>query len=95
MDRDRRLTGYLRGQTDKVEAPTGFELNNPWRVGIAIMLTRLMLTAIRWRNGSSEFHGWRYPNQFLGNMDLLCTCYGSKLILLGLLRFPAVALTCP
>ncbi len=32
MDRDRRLTGYLRGQTDKVEAPPGFELNNPWRV---------------------------------------------------------------
>lgn len=32
MDRDRRLTGYLRGQTDKVEPPLGFELNNPWRV---------------------------------------------------------------
>ncbi|CAD6581354.1 MAG: hypothetical protein ASARMPREDX12_000443 [Alectoria sarmentosa] len=31
MDRDRRLTGYLRGQTDKVTAPPGFELNNPWR----------------------------------------------------------------
>lgn len=33
MDRDRRLTGFLRGQTDKVEPPLGFELNNPWRVG--------------------------------------------------------------
>jgi len=32
MDRDRRLTGYLRGQTDNVEAPLGFELNNPWRL---------------------------------------------------------------
>lgn len=32
MDRDRRLTGSLRGQTDNVEAPLGFELNNPWRV---------------------------------------------------------------
>ncbi|KAI9781902.1 MAG: hypothetical protein M1835_004158 [Candelina submexicana] len=32
MDRDRRLTGFLRGQTDHVEAPPGFELNNPWRV---------------------------------------------------------------
>lgn len=32
MDRDRRLTGYLRGQTDKVEAPKGFEVNNPWKV---------------------------------------------------------------
>ena len=35
MDRDRRLTGFLRGQTDNVEAPLGFELNNPWRVRIA------------------------------------------------------------
>jgi len=34
MDRDRRLTGFLRGQTDKVEAPPGFELNNPWRVSL-------------------------------------------------------------
>ena len=34
MDRDRRLTGYLRGQSDEVEAPLGFELNNPWRVSI-------------------------------------------------------------
>jgi len=32
MDRDRRLTGYLRGQTDNPRAPPGFELNNPWRV---------------------------------------------------------------
>ncbi|KAL1652247.1 hypothetical protein SLS58_000374 [Diplodia intermedia] len=32
MERDRRLTGYLRGQTDKPEAPDGFELNNPWKL---------------------------------------------------------------
>ncbi|KAI4169347.1 MAG: hypothetical protein LQ343_005740, partial [Gyalolechia ehrenbergii] len=32
MDRDRRLTGSLRGQTDNPVAPPGFELNNPWRV---------------------------------------------------------------
>lgn len=32
MDRDRRLTGFLRGQTDNVKAPEGFELSNPWRV---------------------------------------------------------------
>lgn len=35
MDRDRRLTGNLRGQTDNPIAPTGFELNNPWRVSAA------------------------------------------------------------
>jgi hypothetical protein len=32
MDRDRRLTGYLRGQTDQAIAPAGFELSNGWRV---------------------------------------------------------------
>ncbi|KAI0102292.1 hypothetical protein GGR51DRAFT_574199 [Nemania sp. FL0031] len=32
MDRDRRLTGLLRGQSDEAIAPTGFEFNNPWRV---------------------------------------------------------------
>ncbi|KAK3682480.1 hypothetical protein B0T22DRAFT_285195 [Podospora appendiculata] len=32
MDRDRRLTGYLRGQIDSPVAPPGYELNNPWRV---------------------------------------------------------------
>ncbi|EJT81220.1 hypothetical protein GGTG_01204 [Gaeumannomyces tritici R3-111a-1] len=31
MDRDRRLTGLLRGQSDNPIAPPGFELNNPWR----------------------------------------------------------------
>jgi len=31
MNRDRRLTGFLRGQTDNPKAPPGFELNNPWR----------------------------------------------------------------
>ncbi|KAL6707746.1 hypothetical protein ACN47E_003867 [Coniothyrium glycines] len=31
LERDRRLTGFARGQTDKPEAPPGFELNNPWR----------------------------------------------------------------
>ncbi|OTB11164.1 hypothetical protein K445DRAFT_322348 [Daldinia sp. EC12] len=32
MNRDMRLTGYLRGQSDAPAAPAGFELNNPWRV---------------------------------------------------------------
>ena len=43
MDRDRRLTGYLRGQTDNVEAPWGFELNNPWRVGLHLRLSSSLL----------------------------------------------------
>ncbi|PGH07259.1 hypothetical protein AJ80_08019 [Polytolypa hystricis UAMH7299] len=32
MERDMRLTGSLRGQTDNHIAPLGFELNNPWKV---------------------------------------------------------------
>lgn len=33
----------MRGQTDNVEAPLGFELNNPWRVSVNpfLMLCRL------------------------------------------------------
>ncbi|KAK0641105.1 hypothetical protein B0T16DRAFT_208534 [Cercophora newfieldiana] len=32
MDRDRRLTGDLRGQANNPVAPAGYELNNPWRL---------------------------------------------------------------
>ncbi len=32
MDRDFRLTGEWRGQSDSAVAPVGFEVNNPWRV---------------------------------------------------------------
>ncbi|EFX03964.1 small secreted protein [Grosmannia clavigera kw1407] len=32
MDRDRRLTGLLRGQTANATAPAGFEVNNAWKV---------------------------------------------------------------
>lgn len=35
MDRDRRLTGYLRGQTDRPTAPPGFEFSNGWRVRLS------------------------------------------------------------
>ncbi|TVY36111.1 hypothetical protein LSUB1_G005154 [Lachnellula subtilissima] len=42
MDRDRRLTGFLRGQTDNPTAPPGFELNNPWRVGFPTQIELLL-----------------------------------------------------
>ena len=32
MDRDLRLTGVFREQTDKVEAPLGYELNSKWKM---------------------------------------------------------------
>jgi len=31
MERDYRLTGSLRGQTDTVAAPLGFEVNSRWK----------------------------------------------------------------
>lgn len=43
MERDRRLTGFIRGQTDKAEAPAGFELNNPWRVRISVAVETWMV----------------------------------------------------
>ena len=54
MDRDRRLTGYLRGQTDNPTAPPGFELNNPWRVSRPKKLNREMLKAVRSRKDSND-----------------------------------------
>lgn len=48
MDRDRRLTGRLRGQTNSPIANAGFELNNPWRVGISlcqVLVYEYLLTA--------------------------------------------------
>ncbi|KAL6241134.1 hypothetical protein RBB50_012038 [Rhinocladiella similis] len=31
MERDHRLTGKFRGQSDAVEAPVGFEVNSRWK----------------------------------------------------------------
>jgi hypothetical protein len=53
MERDRRLTGFMRGQTDKAVAPPGFELNNPWRVCVAIPNTGQLLTL---NSASSDFY---------------------------------------
>jgi len=32
MERDLRITGSLRGQSDDPNPPLGFELNNPWKI---------------------------------------------------------------
>lgn len=32
MDRDLRLTGVFREQTDNVEAPLGYEVNSKWKM---------------------------------------------------------------
>jgi len=49
MERDRRLTGFLRGQTDKAMAPAGFELNNPWSVSfpLCIEYTQMLTSVIQ------------------------------------------------
>jgi hypothetical protein len=60
MDRDRRLTGYLRGQTDNPVAPAGFELNNPWRVcsSLQAIYKNVMLTILNSsRSGFYRFAG--------------------------------------
>lgn len=54
MDRDRRLTGYLRGQTDNPQAPPGFELNHPWRVGSLKQTGQNILNLSRSKNGFNE-----------------------------------------
>ena len=55
MDRDRRLTGSLRGQTDNPRAPAGFELSNPWRVWIA-NITEYILGYTNLLVGRAGFH---------------------------------------
>jgi hypothetical protein len=50
MERDRRLTGYFRGQSDRAVAPDGFELNNPWKVSTSTTLAP---------SHSYKQHSWR------------------------------------
>jgi hypothetical protein len=68
MDRDRRLTGYLRGQTDNPAAPPGFELNNPWRVcslhKIGLFLETITDSLLySWR--SVSFREWRFLELYI------------------------------
>lgn len=38
QQRDRRLTGSITGQVAQAVAPPGFELNNPWKVGLLLTI---------------------------------------------------------
>ncbi|KAK4927949.1 hypothetical protein LTR66_016258 [Elasticomyces elasticus] len=38
IERDMRITGKMRGQSDVVEAPLGFEVSNQWKVNMAAMI---------------------------------------------------------
>lgn len=67
MDRDRRLTGFLRGQTDRPTAPAGFELNNPWRVRI-LLLPTILKTKLTIKNSAS-----RASSRFARATGLNCT----------------------
>ncbi|KAK3349911.1 hypothetical protein B0T25DRAFT_456971 [Lasiosphaeria hispida] len=61
MDRDRRMTGWLRGQADEPVAPAGYELNNPWRVCTStnrVPLTKTDVGTFRLKNGSPESTFW-------------------------------------
>ena len=39
MERDLRITGSFRGQSSNHQAPTGFEVSNPWKVRITDFLS--------------------------------------------------------
>lgn len=54
MRRDRRLTGYLRGQADNPTAPPGFELNSPWQVSAAPSYTYALKAEIFRRNTDDD-----------------------------------------
>ncbi|KAF1969586.1 hypothetical protein BU23DRAFT_539521 [Bimuria novae-zelandiae CBS 107.79] len=54
LERDRRLTGFARGQTDRPEAPAGFELNNPWRVCTEGAVEQAVLTIRRWSSDTDR-----------------------------------------
>lgn len=49
MERDRRLTGSLRGQTNNATAPRGFEVSQPWKVRHKSQNVRLFF----WKNTNS------------------------------------------
>jgi hypothetical protein len=57
MDRDIRLTGVFRAQSDNPKAPLGFEVNNPWKVfheAIAQQISILIDVA----DGGPHFLSW-------------------------------------
>ncbi|KAL6890742.1 hypothetical protein GGI43DRAFT_217566 [Trichoderma evansii] len=53
MDRDRRLTGTMRGQTDNPQAPLGFEFSNGWKVILLHTYNTLLLTS------ADTVYSWR------------------------------------
>ncbi|QYS95932.1 hypothetical protein H0G86_003199 [Trichoderma simmonsii] len=75
MERDRRLTGTLRGQTDNPEAPLGFEFSNGWKVKsthIHISSYRQINadTAYSWRRDSPKEPNYLYATQQTREGDL-------------------------
>ncbi|ETN46643.1 uncharacterized protein HMPREF1541_00829 [Cyphellophora europaea CBS 101466] len=37
MERDQRITGVFRGQSEAVEAPAGFEVNSRWKAETQVL----------------------------------------------------------
>ena len=76
MDRDLRMTGVFRAQSDSPEAPIGFEVNNPWKVchgAGARDEEAYTLTAAA--DGGPSFVR-RYSLLGLGSAES-CTCFSS------------------
>jgi hypothetical protein len=72
MERDRRLTGFARGQTDKPIAPAGFELNNPWRVRTVTGHAWAVLTAYSASSASSKGTAWNDRTWSISNTSYVC-----------------------
>ncbi|KIV83352.1 hypothetical protein PV11_05385 [Exophiala sideris] len=72
MERDHRLTGRLRGQSDAVEAPLGFELNSRWKVRSLLRL-RFPHFSDHSSRLSHELLKSLYPPPHNGFNDQFCT----------------------
>jgi hypothetical protein len=51
MERDRRLTGFFRGQSDRPVAPKGFEMSAGWKVVSPAVVSERLANASRLNNG--------------------------------------------
>lgn len=102
MDRDRRLTGFLRGQSDKPLAPAGFELNNPWRVScgpasgtyehqrLIIFLGReenVIEGALRMENKAEKIPGAKPSEQSIVQKPIINTAFTKICRAVGQLAF--------
>ncbi len=77
MDRDMRLTGVFRGQTDNPEAPLGFEVNHPWKARQVILLYRVLILMSSTDGGEDNVRQ-RLPPHQNNNCTYILTRTGAR-----------------